>query len=86
MTQKKNTGPNLEEEANPNNTEQKPDSDSATKILMEEKTKLEQQLNELTVRALLVCLFKLISARIGKLRLSRYWTTTPFILTQYSQW
>nr|XP_020646230.1 grpE protein homolog 1, mitochondrial [Pogona vitticeps] len=48
MTQKKNTGPNLEEEANPNNTEQKPDSDSATKILMEEKTKLEQQLNELT--------------------------------------
>ncbi|XP_053098884.1 grpE protein homolog 1, mitochondrial [Hemicordylus capensis] len=46
MTQEKSTGPNLEEEPNHSPSEQKPDS--AAKILKEEKTKLEEQLKEMT--------------------------------------
>lgn len=52
VTQEKSTGPNLEEDPNQTNSEHKPVSDSATKILTEEKTKLEEQLKEITVRIL----------------------------------
>ncbi|XP_042319306.1 grpE protein homolog 1, mitochondrial [Sceloporus undulatus] len=48
VTQEKSTGPNVEEDSNQNHVQQKPDFDSATKILTEEKTKLEEQLKEIT--------------------------------------
>ncbi|XP_054841152.1 grpE protein homolog 1, mitochondrial [Eublepharis macularius] len=48
VTQEKSTGPNLEEEPNHQQNEQKSDSDSASKLLIEEKTKLEEQLKEMT--------------------------------------
>ncbi|KAJ6661368.1 hypothetical protein lerEdw1_014996 [Lerista edwardsae] len=46
VTQEKSTGPNLEEDPNQNQSEHKPGSEA--KILTEEKTKLEEQLNEIT--------------------------------------
>lgn len=52
MTQEKSTGPNLEEEQSQSHNEQKPNSCSDANILTEEKTKLEQQLKEITVRIL----------------------------------
>ncbi|XP_066481520.1 grpE protein homolog 1, mitochondrial [Tiliqua scincoides] len=48
VTQEKSTGPTLEEDPNQNHSEHKPDSDLARKILTEEKTKLEEQLKEIT--------------------------------------
>ncbi|XP_061443420.1 grpE protein homolog 1, mitochondrial [Rhineura floridana] len=48
VTQEKSTGPNLEEEPNRTQQEQKSDSVSPEKILIEEKTKLEEQLKEVT--------------------------------------
>uniref|UniRef100_J3SCE7 GrpE protein homolog n=1 Tax=Crotalus adamanteus TaxID=8729 RepID=J3SCE7_CROAD len=48
MTQEKSTGPNLEEEQSQRHNEQKPDSYSGANILTEEKTKLEEQLKEIT--------------------------------------
>ncbi|XP_032076055.1 grpE protein homolog 1, mitochondrial [Thamnophis elegans] len=48
VTQEKSTGPNLEEEQSQGHNEQKPDSCSDANILTEEKTKLEQQLKEIT--------------------------------------
>ncbi|KAL8194321.1 UNVERIFIED_CONTAM: GrpE protein 1, mitochondrial [Gekko kuhli] len=48
VTQEKSTGPNLEEEPSHHHSEQKSDSDSVAKLLTEEKTKLEDQLKEMT--------------------------------------
>ncbi|XP_062986231.1 grpE protein homolog 1, mitochondrial [Elgaria multicarinata webbii] len=48
MTQEKSTGPKLEEEPNQSHNEQKSDSGSAAEILTKEKTKLEEQLQEIT--------------------------------------
>lgn len=55
MTQEKSTGSNLEEEQSQRHNEQKPDSCSGTNILTEEKTKLEEQLKEITVRIFIYC-------------------------------
>lgn len=55
MTQEKSTGPNLEEEQSQRHNEQKPDSCSDANILTEEKTKLEEQLKEITVRIFIYC-------------------------------
>nr|XP_056718662.1 grpE protein homolog 1, mitochondrial [Euleptes europaea] len=46
VTKEKSTGPNLEEEPSHHQNEEK--SDSAAKLLTEEKTKLEDQLKEMT--------------------------------------
>uniref|UniRef100_A0A8D2Q4A9 GrpE protein homolog n=2 Tax=Varanus komodoensis TaxID=61221 RepID=A0A8D2Q4A9_VARKO len=48
MTQEKNTGPKLEEEANQSHSEHKSDSGSAEKIVTDENTKLEEKLQEIT--------------------------------------
>nr|XP_034959397.1 grpE protein homolog 1, mitochondrial [Zootoca vivipara] len=48
VTQEKGTGPNLEEDPNQIRHEQKSDTGSAEKMLIEEKAKLEEQLKEIT--------------------------------------
>ncbi|XP_033010035.1 grpE protein homolog 1, mitochondrial [Lacerta agilis] len=48
VTQEKGTGPNLEEEPNQTRHEQKTDTGSAEKMLIEEKAKLEEQFKEIT--------------------------------------
>ncbi|XP_028594153.2 grpE protein homolog 1, mitochondrial [Podarcis muralis] len=48
VTQEKGTGPNLEEEPNQTQHEQKSVTGSAEKMLIEEKAKLEEQLKEIT--------------------------------------
>ncbi|NXG20556.1 GRPE1 protein, partial [Grallaria varia] len=47
-TQQKNTGQSLEEDQSQSQNEQKTESSSAEKLLAEEKTKLEEQLKEVT--------------------------------------
>lgn len=66
MTQEKSTGTNLDEKSTQSPIEE--GSDSAAKILVEEKTKLEDQLKELSVRLLeFLCLYTPFRLFNGKL-------------------